>query len=579
MYSQNGNHTLMLKTQLVTDEKARLLMKTPAFLMAWKGLVANSNGFNAFQEPSFVITWYDHYSALYQPVLALAYNQEEKLVSFMGLAWHKKSKFITHAGAHDAEYHGWLSNSEFEIKFLKLTFQSLQDQFSISIWKWGWLPSADSEKIIQKALPEGMYILQENRPAPVWDLSKAEKLRKFRKSKSIKSKISRYKRRGNYRFEIIDDNKRFQEVLSVAKEQYDFRQEASFNEKPFTDDPNKESFCIAIHAAGVAHASVLWLDDKILSFHLGVGDKNRVCLGINSYDPTESKQSPGTLLLIELAETLLSNGYVCFDLTPGSDSYKDRFANNYNDLARPTIYFNSKAMLKGKITLNAFTQVRRILAFFKLNTNEVRRIKNNLLESLQNIRLNIVEHNAFKRLKSFIFNKEIYYLYQQVEPVSIDASGNALKVDRQKFMDLQAYSGSTPFLSKRLLFSSALRKFNKGETLFTVVQNERLEWFVWMQESSKPILPRFQKQPLVLAEGCKVLYDFYSFNEEGNNAVAQIYLEQLLSTLMKGDQRPTFFLLDESNQVPNDWMQKWQVKFVKKISFIRLFSVIQVDLT
>ena len=119
----------MLRTQLTRGESAIEHLESFGFKQRWSNLAATCPGFTRLQEPDFLGTWYQVYQKVYEPVIITAHNEQEELVAFLGLAWHKQGHFIEHAG--NAEYHGWLCTPELEVPFLKAVLSNIREQFSI----------------------------------------------------------------------------------------------------------------------------------------------------------------------------------------------------------------------------------------------------------------------------------------------------------------------------------------------------------------------------------------------------------------------------------------------------------------
>ena len=66
------------------------------------------------------------------------------------------------------------------------------------------------------------------------------------------------------------------------------------------------------------------------------------------FDPSFSKYSPGTELLIRVAQTACSNGISKIDLGYGDDAYKFKFCNGRESLSCGKVVFGRMAFLLAK---------------------------------------------------------------------------------------------------------------------------------------------------------------------------------------------------------------------------------------
>ncbi|MEW5766864.1 MAG: GNAT family N-acetyltransferase [bacterium] len=311
--------------KIITDSEVDSLIERPDFLLSWSQLAKKDRKVTVIQEPPFVITWYKQYKNKYTPVLCLGYNKTGELVGLMPLAKSLDNDSIVHAGAHQAEYHGWVSDPEVDEDFPVACLIGIKRRFNPKIWKWRWLPPQTpinwfSSKSLSQ---EGIFVKYRRQASPLWDLRDLEKLRQVQKNKSIKSKLNRYKKKGEFYLERVCDKARTQELMPILKEQCDLRQEAIHSVRPFTNDSNKAKFYIeAQNYPEANHFTVLWSNNKPIAFHFGPCDDQGVYWGLSSYDPLEGKNSPGTLLIIELAKKMREEGFQYLDLTPGGTNIK-----------------------------------------------------------------------------------------------------------------------------------------------------------------------------------------------------------------------------------------------------------------
>ena len=559
----------MLQTKLIKDNDAVALLANPSFQTEWKKLATQSVGFTQLQEADFLTTWYSNYSTIFSPILIFSRNGKNEMVGLIALAWHKENKYLVHAG--NAEYHGWLAMEEVTIPFLKDMFRIVIDELKVEKWSWNWMPSGLNAASLQAAASAEMSLLVEEEGSPIWQLDNEEKLNKLLKSKSNRSKFNRYKKRGEYRYEIINDPDRIREVLEIAQHQCDLRREAMNNSRPFAEDPFKIDFCSELmNFSNKLHVSALWLDDQLLAFHMGVEDGERVCFGLISYDPSESKQSPGTLLIIELAKHLKESGYKILDMTPGTNSYKDRFANFYETLYRPTIYFSKKSFLKAKVKKSMDATGKNMLAIAKVDVPTMRKWKTNLGELPSKLK-NITPKTAFSFFGKVLVQKNVHFLYE-VDLKNEEAFSTAPTIlNQQKYVDLLNYQDNKPFLTRRKILIDALEKFAKGDVLFSQSNKGKLEWLGWHKELKGRVKLEGFSEAIEIGEKTNLLCGFYKSSDVTSDNFDENILTMLHHVKISGKEKVLLWV-KKKDKLSKGRLESMQIKSYKEYTSSSVLS-------
>jgi hypothetical protein len=488
-------------------EEALELISSDVFIKQWKELAVGRSVYCRMQEAEILSVWYRHYSTVNEPVIFTAFNNSNELVGFLGMVWDEKNQELKHAG--HPQYRGWLAKPEYEIPFLQKVFIIIKDEFHIKNLFWSVLSPGLSIDVLKSALGPGMHMTCEETLSPRWNLTDPARLKKLLKNKSIKSNFNRYKRLGNFRFEIISDPEYLREVLDIAKNQIDFRKEAVNNSLPFKSDPNKiDYFCEQLSEPGTILPVALWLDDQLLSFNQGVMSKNYFIGRITSFDPSQYRYSPGTLLFIRLAEYLTEKGYEIFDMTPGTNSYKDRFADSSIKLYKPTIHFSTinyqTTLIKQKIVKSS-----RSLLIDKMGLDILtfRKWKTNLTELPQKIKKISKGKIGGKITNRTPVLKQPKLIHLERSSFPTPSSNGSKQVISQQYEDLQKYSDTKPFLTRRGLLNDALKKFSKGDILYSQANDDKLLWYVWRKKAKGEI--KFNKNSFPVKEEGILLYDLY----------------------------------------------------------------------
>lgn len=474
---------MSVEIKIIIGKNAMDLFKDKSFNIKWKELAQQTNKVTVIQEPSFVKIWYHTYEKNYQPVFVLGFDDFSKLVGLMPLAYSIKEDYLTHAGDHQAEYHGWLCKKDFDQSFLIQALLALRDSFNLKVWQWRWLPPGSSINwlFVEELKRAKIYVRINNQDSPLLDIHDEEKIRKLSRNKSIKTKINRYKNNNKLRLERIYSVDRAKELFDVLADQCDFRQMAVHRVTPFASDNNKKHFYISrLIDPESNHFTVLWSHDIPIAFHFGACDSNTVYLGLSGYNPCEERNSPGSILWLKLIELLREEGYRYLDLTPGGDQYKERYSNSHQRLYMPTFYFSRSKKLLGDLKHIIRETIKNGLKIFGIDLTVLRRRIDTQLYVLKK-GLTTSPKITIHKLISSICHRRIFTLYRLLisdRPLHEVQDDSTIRIN--SYSDLLKYNDSSYWISKRDLLSNSLKQFSNRASLYTVLQNETLAHFGWM---------------------------------------------------------------------------------------------------
>lgn len=511
----------MIHISVYRNTELNSLLIDDEFLHAWKELATQTQGFHVLQEPEFVLTWYRHYRAKYEPVLLIGTDEEGSMVGLMALAWEEENQMLTHAGDYSAEYHGWLATQDYSKEFFIQCLLEIKQLFSFKKWEWNFMPPNISFHLLEsekKKLQEaGIYLIFKEEDSPIWDLKDQTKLAKTLKSSSLRSKRNRLKRQGELRFEHITDRRRAEQTLNLAAKQYDFRKEAQYNIRPFEEDPKVLGFDIdVISQTECLHCCALWLDDKLLACHVGATDGKSLQLGLITFDASAYAYSPGTLLLAELAKHLTEEGYETFDITPAGDAYKKRYANSFVRILKPTVYVRRSEFEKGQLK----SRIRNYLH------------RKDLLTKTKDIGKRLKENpKRFLKARSFLnANKSTDV---QLMPVSKDYytrnDWQGLDIEKQNYSALLSYEGNCSSKNRQQLLLDAYDKFKQAESLYSIKIADDLMAFAWKKILKKETYIGGE----LLEKGTVIVYDFYF----KSHAIRRVAFEEILREIVTEESR------------------------------------------
>src|SRR5262249_8527805 len=142
------------------------------------------------------------------------------------------------------------------------------------------------------ALNEGLqrWSTLEALPRPLMDTT-PETLGEALKIK--KKKLNQLAKLGEINFTRIVDRAEVERVLEQVILFYDLRQGAIGGDPPFTRDPLKRAFHLALmNSPGLLHVTTLTVGPALAAAHIGVSGRDVVHLGIIAHSPFLSQHSP-----------------------------------------------------------------------------------------------------------------------------------------------------------------------------------------------------------------------------------------------------------------------------------------------
>lgn len=351
------------KVTLVLKEQADRLLEDLSFLESWDQLIeSNQIKSSIFQKPAFLKAWFRAKRVEYAPVILTEYR-EEKLTGLLVLAVsvdhidspNKKTKIVG-AGEYDAEYQGYLCSHNQPVAFLEKALEELFRYFPKAQISFRFFLDEEVATNLKLSPKLRKWLTVQEYSRPIAALQSPE-FDKILRKRHLKAKINRFNRAGNVELEVVHEPKRLMEVLPQVMLLYDFRQGALFNKYPSAKFLNENPLFVELLDSGTMHFSILKLNDEIAScivcYHC---NKWMHLAGMITYSPFFAKLSPGLVHIHMLGESFRSQGYGFFDLTPGYDGYKDKFATS-NDVVRELTFCSNRTAQIAKKAKVAFQDI------------------------------------------------------------------------------------------------------------------------------------------------------------------------------------------------------------------------------
>jgi CelD/BcsL family acetyltransferase involved in cellulose biosynthesis/GNAT superfamily N-acetyltransferase len=481
--------------------EAVALVADPAFRRKWTALHEACPYGTCFQDIPFVTTWYRSYAERFEPVLVAGAVDEGSLTGLLPLALSKRDNTLVPAGTDHAEYQVWLARDGQPDEFIESALDCLAPEFPAAQLRFRYLPPGTPLPLSDRWT--GRCHLR-SVPRPLMSTRPGNTLAESLRKKSMKSRLNRLERIGKVSFNRIVDPEEFAAALDEIIPLHDFRQGAAHLSFPFGSDPLKKPFHIAmIEHPNLLHVTVLRLDSRIAAAHIGPRNKQQVSLGILAHSPLFSQYSVGKFHILLLGLHLQKEGFTDFDLTPGGEQYKERFASHHDEahildvLLRPARVRQFRLYLGDPMRLDASTRLR------------AKEIVARVQHRVKVIKWLNLPAELIRRLKATTWNTKEYCLYRW-NRVSVGVKEPHTTMRRDCLQDLLLFEPVEPWQPPQHEFlREAARRLKNGYHVYTNVLDGRLVHYGWLVD--KPENCSITEGPaFTLPPNSALLFDFYT---------------------------------------------------------------------
>ena len=525
--------------KILTGKEALTLIDEQSFQLQWDSLYTSCPWATVFQSSAFVYTWYQSYISTYTPVLAVYYHGE-KLSGLLTLALDDSGQLVG-AGANQAEYQVWLTAEQDSSAFIKQAVFDLLKAFPHSEISIKFAPANTPLQWLD-AEPEWQKIcFRRTVRQPLLNLNK-ENLSQELSKKNRREKLNRLRRQGELSFVKITDAQEFFSVLDELVIQSDFRKGAMYNKCAFQEDSNRKEFLKELFEQGLLHVTLLKLNDTIIASNVGVSGENWVHLqGINTHSPVQAKHSPGILHFLMLGVMLAEEGIAVFDLTPGSDPYKESLATEVTH-ATELIFSNKASILKKRLNYNLTEYLKQTLPKLGIAPFKIKQLGHQAAVMKEKSKLIKRQHLPSLLKKSIRgFGKSGKLRTFLVQPTQ--AQRQLVSVKKNDLKDLLCYTPTATLTSKWEFLMHAMRGLESGQQVYTWQENGHLMSCAWLIEP-KTSRPAFLSSLEVPAEAT-LLHSFYC--PQLTQAQAAAFTQAIITDLNPTEGRPIYAVVDAAD--------------------------------
>jgi CelD/BcsL family acetyltransferase involved in cellulose biosynthesis/RimJ/RimL family protein N-acetyltransferase len=512
---------------VVCGEAAQSLLISPQFIQHWNALHASCLHATAFQGPGFVRAWYASYRAQWQPVIVRSVDAEGVLDGLWLLAYAPADGRLVNAGAHQAEYHTWLCSPETDRCFLTAGWALLKSQIAFSTLHFKYLPDPVLGDILVDALGLDGRVALRRCARPLLKLD-ADQVKASAAKKSNKSRFNRLGKLGKFEFRRITELDEFDRITDDLVAFYDLRQGAVNQSTPFREDPEKRAFHrkLFAEAPNDVYCTATFIDDRPIAAFWGAVSGNTVHLGLLISSPFCAEHSPGKIHIMQLCEQLLNDDHNVFDLTPGGDPWKERFANGHDEVAEAAVYCSAMTRRRDQLVARVAHWGKTTLALARITPGQVR-------ATLATLR----------RAKPAAVARKLGNWYGEHREFRVYRADRALasrfdldpRVQCNHLPDLLAFEPSESWQSRDVFLSNALARIEQGDKAFTVSSRGRLTHSGWMGMNQLTSHMSEVGQTMTFPPHSVALYDFYSHPEFRGAGLYRATIGHMLKAAFSAD--------------------------------------------
>lgn len=516
---------------LLRGAEADASLRDTDFIARWQALLERCPYATVFQRPEFVRPWYSTYRREWEPILLIARETSGELAGFWPLAWNEERQVLMHAGAQQAEYHAWLAAAGREASFLESAWRQLRRNLAFTRLSFDYLPDAGLADLLRTTL--GTVVVRKQR-RPLLRLDPAA-IQASRAKKSNKSRINRLKRLGPLEFRRVVDLDEFERVFDELIDFYDFRQGATYRVMPFRRDSLKRHFHLTLFTAAPERIllTVTYLGGRPIAAYWGLAGEEQTHLGLVMHSPFLAEHSPGKLHLMQLSEYLLQLGMTRIDLTPGGDAWKERFANDHDEVAAAVLHVSRWQWLIAASRMMVIRGAKRILSITGVDSHRAR-------SALIRLR-HAISFALLRRIRAWIWDRRETLVYRADRCLAL-RHGEDPRVRHNSLADLMLFRPSPSSQTRDEFLSAALTRLEQGESAWTVRSEERLAHCGWTAAVSEWRMLEVD-QVLRLPPASVLLHDVYSAPGSGTQDSYGLAVGHMLRAAFADESRCYAYIL------------------------------------
>ena len=558
-----------MKIEVKLDSDADALIKQPQFLEDWRQLYADCPWGTVFQSDEFVLTWYRAYQDRFTPVFVVGTEPDGKLAGLLTLAISSDGGELVAAGSILAEYQVWLARPEGRNVFIEGALKKLSEHFPRLTLRFLTVPAAAPLEWTAPDRPLGRLCVVREMQRPLTEIGSGDSFRQSLAGKRYKPRLNKLRQLGDLRFERVTEvdglSAIYQEVTSYAA----LRLAASHNvSDALNPDPLKKAFYLEMmKIPGLLHATVLRLDDKLVSAQINVRNRNEVLLGFITHSPFFAKYSPGRLHLLMLAVKLAEEGVPVLDLTPGVSEYKDWFATHSDQVRVVTIFFNESQLLRERTLRTVQSAASSLLDPIGVSPRNALEKLSHLKRKTTYLKVSTLPSKLGRRMRRIRHTRELR-IYE-FDPTKVPTAEAPAPMMRNSIPDLLAFRATEAWQPPVNEFlKQSLADLEAGAHIFTYQENGILLHYGWLIERQAKSLLSEVGQEMYFPPDSVVLTNYYTHPQARGRGLYQASLAQMMQFAAQLPDIKHIFIAVLADNVPSRHVIE-KAGFVYRFSFFR----------
>ncbi len=470
------------------DAAAAELLADAEFSKAWSDLYQACPWATAAQSHAYASIWYSVYSDVFELILLYGHTEhspdEPGLFGLLSVARHRKTGRLTTVGDLQGEYKVWLTPPGQDDSFIEAAMDQLAQPFPGARLRFNYLPVGTPHGW----LTDGRWadrVRVEKVDRPLMFVGQGSEAVASISKKRYRSRLQRLSKLGPVELQVLrsrrDLEPRFDQLISY----YDLRQGAVNGIAPFHDDPRKREFYARLAAAPeLLHGSVLRAGDSLIAAHFGLRNRDSLQLGVVIHSPFFAEHSPGTLLILQLAQQLQQDGVEYLDLTPGQDAYKERITTHHTEVHILDVFFDAAAAQRAARKDYALQLAKRLLPRFGVTPQRARRMAAALRKMHQEMWRGGLLRPLRAMARSISDGQEVCWYVMPLRDATRQQNPDQsdTRFRHNALADLLLYEANRPGDRTRTeMLSFALAQLETGAQMYTVIDGNRLQHCSWIQ--------------------------------------------------------------------------------------------------
>jgi len=246
------------------------------------------------------------------------------------------------------------------------------------------------------------------------------------------------------------------------------------------------------------------------------------------HSPFLAEHSIGKLHLMQLSDQLVKDNFNALDLTPGSDPWKERFANAHDEVAEMTIYNSSIDKILGVLKYKVQNAIRHLANKVRITSGQLKVIS----KTVKSHPLTMLGH-----FMSWIYSANKYTIYQ-IDREKGSAFQSSEKVNCNSLSDLIAFEAGNNQLEVSTFLSFSLQRLEAGEKVYTYHVGEHLYFCCWFKINQN------EDQLMGLPSNSVLLHDLLLRVNSGDGQTYRNFIEHLVQEAFTNQEiQHTFFVI------------------------------------